>query len=159
MLMARTESAATRSPRGGGARHTPAQPEALPQRTASARLDFTAASLREVRRLVALEAMRARLNESRCEDMVLAVDELATNSVTHGGGSGTLTVWRGAGAVLCEVRDRGYIEDPLVGLRPPDPARPAGRGLWVVSRLCDRVQISSAPGRTAVRVQMTAPAP
>jgi anti-sigma regulatory factor (Ser/Thr protein kinase) len=118
-------------------------------------MDFSAASLREVRLLVAREARRARLSDVRRADLVLAVDELATNSVLHGGGHGTLSVWHASGTIVCEVRDRGHIRDPLVGLRRPTPGQIGGRGLWVVSRLCDRVHISSTPGRTAVRVQMT----
>jgi anti-sigma regulatory factor (Ser/Thr protein kinase) len=128
----------------------------FPSGPASAELEFVAASLRDVRWLVTREAGRVRLSPERREDLVLAVDELATNSVTHGGGRGTLSVWRGDRAIACEVRDHGHIEDPLVGLRPPDPKQLTGRGLWVVSCLCDRVQVSSSPGRTAVRVQMAA---
>jgi hypothetical protein len=37
--------------------------------------------------------------------LVLAVDEVATNSLRHGGGRGTLRIWRDADAVVCEVRD------------------------------------------------------
>jgi anti-sigma regulatory factor (Ser/Thr protein kinase) len=128
----------------------------FPEGRASAQFKFTAGALREVRHLVAREARRAQLSERRREDLVLAIDELATNSVTHGGGRGTLKVWREEGAIACEVRDRGHIADPLVGQRPPAPEQLTGRGLWVVSQLCDRVQISSSPGRTAVRVQMAA---
>lgn len=146
---ARREPAARRSSRRGGreARFSAGG-------RVSARLDFTAASLRDVRRLVAREAERAWLNEDRRDDLVLAIDELATNSVVHGGGGGTLEIWRQQRAIACEVRDDGHIEDPLAGLRPPDPAQPTGRGLWIASRLCDRIQVSSSPGGTAVRVQM-----
>ncbi|HEV3094275.1 MAG TPA: ATP-binding protein [Solirubrobacteraceae bacterium] len=118
-------------------------------------MEFSAASLRAVRRLVSREASWARLSDDRHADLVLAIDELATNSVTHGGGHGTLSVWRTDGAIVCEVRDGGHFADPLAGLRPPTPEQLTGRGLWVARRLCDRVQISSSPGRTTVRVQMS----
>jgi anti-sigma regulatory factor (Ser/Thr protein kinase) len=144
--------------RGGRAAEPPSAreqtPPPFPTGRARAELRFTAASVRDVRRLVAREAERTRLSRGRREDLVLAVDELATNSVSYGGGGGTLGVWREDLAIACEVRDSGHIEDPLVGSRPPDPKRLTGRGLWVVSRLCDYVHISSSPGRTAVRVQM-----
>lgn len=152
--MTRAEPVARRSA-SARARRPPSTSTSISDRPSSAELDFTAALLREVRLLVAREARQTRLSGSRCEDLVLAIDELATNSVTHGGGSGTLTVWRDEDAIACEVRDSGHIDDPLVGLRPPDPEQLSGRGLWVVSRLCDHVQISSSPGRTLVRVQMT----
>ena len=63
------------------------------------------------------------------EDLVLAVNELATNSVRHAGGHGILRMWRDDGALLCEVRDRGRIDDPLVGRRraPRGPDRRLGR--------------------------------
>lgn len=127
----------------------------FPSGRADTGLEFALASLRDVRRLVACEAALTGLSKERREDLALAVDELATNSVAHGGGRGTLSVWRGDGAIACEVRDGGHIEDPLVGLRPPDPARLGGRGLWIVSHLCDRVRICSSPEGTTVRVQMT----
>jgi anti-sigma regulatory factor (Ser/Thr protein kinase) len=123
-------------------------------REAPAEMEFTRTSLRAVRRFVALGAERARLGRGRREDLVLAVDELATNSVTYGGGRGELSLWCEAGEVRCEVRDRGHITDPLVGRRRPAPEQLTGRGLWVVGRLCDEVEIRSSPGRTVVRVHM-----
>jgi anti-sigma regulatory factor (Ser/Thr protein kinase) len=128
---------------------------ATPSCPARAEIEFSAGSLRGVRRLVAREAERAQLSAERREDLVLAVDELASNSIMHGGGHGTLSVWRSDGAIACEVRDRGHIMDPRVGLQPPAPEQLTGRGLWVVWHLCDRVYIASAPERTVVRVQMT----
>jgi anti-sigma regulatory factor (Ser/Thr protein kinase) len=151
---ARSEPARAPSPppsRGGGDAIAPTRAGAP-----CAELQFSAGSLRDVRRLVAREAERARLGRLRREDLALAVDELATNSVVHGGGRGALSVWRADGSIVCEVRDQGHIRDPLVGLRPPAPEQTSGRGLWIVGRLCDSVHVCSSPGRTAVRVQMRA---
>ena len=72
---------------------------------------------------------------------MLAANEVATNSVRHGGGSGLLQIWRGAEEIFCEVRDPGRITDPLVGRRRPGVAEPLGRGLWVAHQVCDLVQI------------------
>lgn len=124
---------------------------------ASAELDFSCSSLRAVRRVVEREAELAGLGAGRCADLVLAVDELSTNSVTHGGGHGSLSVWRTQTAIACEVRDQGHISDPLAGLRQPRPEQLTGRGLWVVGCLCDCVQIASSPGRTAIRVRILRP--
>jgi anti-sigma regulatory factor (Ser/Thr protein kinase) len=126
-----------------------------PLGAASAEMDFSLSSLRAARRLVAREAELAGLGLGRREDLVLAVDELTTNSVTHGGGHGGLSVWRTKTEIVCEVRDEGHISDPLTGTRQPRPEQLTGRGLWVVGCLCDRVQIASSPGRTAVRVQIS----
>jgi anti-sigma regulatory factor (Ser/Thr protein kinase) len=126
-----------------------------PLGAASIEMDFSLSSLRAARRLVAREAELAGLGVGRREDLILAVDELTTNSVTHGGGHGSLSVLRTKTEIVCEVRDKGHISDPLAGTRQPRPEQLTGRGLWVVGCLCDRVQIASSPGRTAVRVRMS----
>ncbi len=94
------------------------------------------------------------LGSERTEHLVLAVTELASNSVRHGGGGGRLRMWREEGALLVEVQDRGRIEEPLVGRVRPGPDQPTGRGLWLVNQLCDLVQIRSAPTGSVVRVHM-----
>jgi anti-sigma regulatory factor (Ser/Thr protein kinase) len=116
--------------------------------------EFTSDRLGRLRRFVAQAATEASLSPGRTEDLVLAVNELATNSLRHGGGAGTLSTWREAGALLCEVRDAGHITEPLVGRVPPQPSLHTGRGLWVVNRLCDLVQIRSSHAGSVVRVHM-----
>lgn len=109
-------------------------------------------SLRQIRAVVAGFAYAAGVAEDDVPDLVLAVDELATNSVRHAGGAGTLLVWREGDAVICEVRDRGRIADPLAGRVVP-PRRPrGGRGLWMANQLCELVQIRSFADGGAVRV-------
>lgn len=93
------------------------------------------------------------LGEDASKELVLAVNELTTNSVLYGGGSGRLLLWREQDTLLCEVRDGGYIEDPLTGRSRPGPEQHSGRGLWLVNQLCDLVQIRSSPSGTAIRVQ------
>ena len=61
----------------------------------------------------------------------LAVHEIATNSVRHGGGSGRFRVWTEPDAVRCEVADAGHIADPLVGRVAPDLTAEGGRGRLV----------------------------
>jgi len=117
-------------------------------------LAFTAHGLAAIRSLVAQHGTLAGLAESSREDLVLAVNELATNSVQYGGGGGTLRVWLEPGVLVCEVRDRGLICDPLVGRTPPPVDQYGGRGLWLVNQLCDLVQIRSSPDDTVVRVRM-----
>jgi anti-sigma regulatory factor (Ser/Thr protein kinase) len=85
---------------------------------------------------------------------VLAVHELATNSLRHGGGRGTLRVWREPGALICEVSDRGRIDQPLVGRERPLGGQIGGRGLWLVNQVCDLVQIRCFPTGNAVRLHV-----
>jgi anti-sigma regulatory factor (Ser/Thr protein kinase) len=117
-------------------------------------LRFTAESLGELRHLLAEWASGERLAARRVDDLVLAVNELTTNSVRHGGGGGTLRLWREAETLLCEVRDAGQMEPPRDGdaLLPPEDAS-SGRGLWLVHQLCDVVQIRSGADGSVVRVQ------
>jgi anti-sigma regulatory factor (Ser/Thr protein kinase) len=103
---------------------------------------------------VAQAGSEVSLEPSRTEDLVLAVSELATNSLLHGGGTGTLRTWRQEDTFLCEVHDSGHIVEPLAGRNPPPPMQPSGRGLWVVNHLCDLVQIRSTSTGTVVRVHM-----
>jgi anti-sigma regulatory factor (Ser/Thr protein kinase) len=122
-------------------------------------LAFDVGGLSAVRALVARCGSEAGLIEMAREDLVLAVNELATNSVQHGGGGGTLRVWQEPGALVCDVRDQGFIEDPLAGRHRPPIDQYGGRGLWLVNRLCDLVQIRSSPSGTVVRVHMRSETP
>ena len=115
---------------------------------------FGSGSLAELRELVGRHAAAAGLDPARAADLVLAVDELATNSLRHGGGRGTLRIWRDDGALVCEVRDAGRIEDPLVGRARPAVDRDGGRGLWMVNQLCDLVQLRTFPSGAVVRAHV-----
>jgi anti-sigma regulatory factor (Ser/Thr protein kinase) len=117
-------------------------------------LDFGPGSLARLRALVAEHGAAAGLTPARIGDLVLAVDEIATNSLRHGGGRGTLRIWRDAGAVVCEVRDAGRIQDPMVGRERPSPDRDGGRGLWLANQLCDLVQLRSFPTGAVVRLHL-----
>ena len=126
---------------------------AQPQRPAVA-LEFGRADLAMVRHLVAQCARSAGLDSRRNEDLVLAVCEVATNSVQHGGGIGRLHVWDEDGELVCAVRDAGRIDDPLVGRQRPRPDQDRGRGLWIANQLCDLVQVRSGEAGTDVRLRM-----
>ncbi len=118
---------------------------------------FASATLARLRHALADWSHARGLGEDGTEELVLAVDELASNSVRHGGGSGTLRCWRDEGGLVCEVRDAGYIQAPLIGRRRPEPEACSGRGVWLVNQLCDLVQIRSSPAGSAVRVHKRLP--
>jgi anti-sigma regulatory factor (Ser/Thr protein kinase) len=119
-----------------------------------AELDFGPGDLMLVRQFVAARARPAGVTGARLNDLVLAVHELATNSVRHAGGAGLLRVWQSDTAFYCEIRDYGRISDPLAGREHPPELLSRGRGLWIVNHLCDLVQVRSSPTGTVVRVQM-----
>jgi anti-sigma regulatory factor (Ser/Thr protein kinase) len=113
---------------------------------------FEQRTLGDIRMVVAQVARAAGLDEDRATNMVLAVNELTSNSVRYGGGTGLLRVWTDRDSLFCEVRDGGTIVDPLVGCVRPRPYQERGRGLWMVNQLCDVVQLRSSSEGTVVRV-------
>jgi anti-sigma regulatory factor (Ser/Thr protein kinase) len=119
-------------------------------------LSFDRRTLDVVRSFTARRAAQAGLSASRSGDLVLAVNEIASNSVRHAGGNGVLRAWRDGPDLVCEVRDPGRIEDPLVGRRSPGLDQLGGRGIWIANRVCDLVQLRSLPEGTAVRLRMRA---
>ena len=117
-------------------------------------IPFDRHGLADGRYLVYARAADAGLSTARTSDLVLAVNEILTNSVRHGGGTGVLRIWQDNGSVVCEVEDAGSIADPLADRRKPDPNRPGGRGLWMANQLCDLVQIRARPSGNLVRMHM-----
>jgi len=115
--------------------------------------EITGESLADLRHLTAAAAERAGLSEARVHDLVLAVHEIATNSVRHGGGRGALRFWVEDDAVICEVRDSGRIaQQPLVGRVRPAIGQTGGWGLWLANQLCDLVQLRELPHGSVVRL-------
>jgi anti-sigma regulatory factor (Ser/Thr protein kinase) len=117
-------------------------------------LAFALEDLSSVRGRVDAWARASGLGGVRASDLVLAVSELAANSIRHGGGGGTVRSWRAPGQLVCEVRDGGRLEDPLAGRGLPLEDGASGRGLWLVNQLCDLVQIRVGGSGTLVRLHM-----
>jgi anti-sigma regulatory factor (Ser/Thr protein kinase) len=115
---------------------------------------FDADSLGAMRSFVTELAVDAGLTLARRDDIMLAVNELATNSVRHGGGQGVLRVWTEGESFVCEVSDRGQIGAPMTGrLRPPAGGL-HGYGLWMVHQLCDLVQVRASDTGSVVRMRV-----
>jgi anti-sigma regulatory factor (Ser/Thr protein kinase) len=104
------------------------------------------------RRTVAQYARSCGLPRERVEVLELAASELATNSIRHGGGTGTLAMWTEPGAAVVQFSDSGHLSDPLKGRIAPALDSVGGRGLYLVHQLCDLVQVRSSPRGTTVRV-------
>lgn len=119
---------------------------------ADAELAFRMADLPTVRRRVAAAGASAGLDDDRVDDLVLAVNELATNSVEHGPGSARLRLWASPGSVVAEVTDRGRMNVPFPGLVRPPSTGARGRGLWLASELTDVLQVWSDDDGTVIRV-------
>jgi anti-sigma regulatory factor (Ser/Thr protein kinase) len=115
-------------------------------------LTFGPDGLPAVRDFVALHGGQAGLSRPRIAELQLAVNELATNAVTHGGGKGALSIWRSELGMFCEVRDAGHATERLVGRVPPAVDSLGGRGLVLVNYLCDLVRSYAGPEGTVVRL-------
>jgi anti-sigma regulatory factor (Ser/Thr protein kinase) len=113
-----------------------------------------ATSLRAIRDLVARHAAQAGLTAARTADFVLAVSEIAANTLRHTRAGGTLHIWRAPDSLICQIHDQGRITDPLAGRRRPAINILGGQGLWVVNQLCDLVELRSGQHGTTIRMRM-----
>jgi anti-sigma regulatory factor (Ser/Thr protein kinase) len=139
-----------RPPREALVDHPPPPPPDLGPPVAE--LTFGAGDLVALRRLVG--GVAAGVAPERAADLVLAVNELASNSIEHGPGSGRLRIWADD-PLIAEVSDRGgSLDVPFPGLALPPPEGARGRGLWLASELCDVLQVWSDDGSTVIRVQL-----
>jgi anti-sigma regulatory factor (Ser/Thr protein kinase) len=115
-------------------------------------MHFDALGLVRLRHLVAEVGVHAGLGAGRVSDVVLAVNEVASNSVEHGPGRGRMRAWTTGGGVIVEVADDGHMDVAFPGLTAPPPQGDRGRGLWLASELGDVLQVWSDEGGTIVRV-------
>src|SRR5262249_1092730 len=115
---------------------------------------FAMGQLHDLRAFVTRHAAAIGFRAERIADVVLAVNEVATNSLRYGGQRGTLTIWHEGPTLICEVHDTGQIADPLAGRRVPNPTAVGGYALWPVNHLGDLVQVRTGPGGSVVRLHV-----
>ncbi|OQR64599.1 serine/threonine protein kinase [Streptomyces maremycinicus] len=121
-------------------------------------LGYTHGDLTAIRAKVAQCASDAGVPEDGLRKLAVAVTEIATNSIRHGGGHGTLRTWTDDSTFVCEFRDAGYIPDVMAGRTRPSADQIGGRGLWLAHQLCDLVEIRSTPNQgTTVRLHTDIP--
>lgn len=116
--------------------------------------DVGPGQLESLRRFVSSLAADFGLDRDRARDLVLAVNEVATNTQRHSDGRGVFRMWRNEETLVAEISDRGHIDQPLVGREAPQPDQESGLGLWIVNQLCDLVQVRSYPSGSVVRLHM-----
>jgi len=133
---------ATRSPHSGA----PAQPP----HDVSLVQEFDLHSLYALRAAVAAHAVTLGLPEERLGTILLIATELATNAIRHGAGIGRLRLWRSDQTVHLQVSDEGpgMAQPESAGLRPAPLSSPGGRGLWIVRKISDRMEIVVNHGTT-----------
>jgi anti-sigma regulatory factor (Ser/Thr protein kinase) len=138
----------------GGSHHvgTVFASELPPVGSVTLRRELCVGDLVSVRQDVLDHAVAAGVPDGRTADLALAVHEVAANSLEHAGGAGLLRIWQDEEALVCEIRDVGRIQDPLVGRTLPAWDDEGGRGLWLANHLCDLVQVRSGRSGTTVRI-------
>ncbi|WP_371476768.1 anti-sigma factor RsbA family regulatory protein [Kitasatospora sp. NBC_00315] len=120
-------------------------------------LSYTDGDLAAIRSKVSQCASDAGVPPNRLPKLAVAVTEIATNSIRHGGGHGTLRTWAQDATFLCEFHDSGYISDVMAGRSRPAADQIGGRGLWLAHQLCDLVEIrSTCDTGTTIRLHMDA---
>jgi anti-sigma regulatory factor (Ser/Thr protein kinase) len=129
--------------------------EPLPEPPAGAdEMSVTVDDLRAARSLVRRRAQSAGIGK-RADDLVLAVNEILSNSLHHANHAGVLRIWDEPGGLVCEVRDGGHIHQPLIGREEPAAGQVGGHGVWLVNLVCDLVQVRSSEDGSAVRMKMS----
>ena len=115
------------------------------------RVEFGPDDLRRVRAVVRALS-RERIPE-RADNAVLAVHEIAVNSIVHGGGRGVLRIDETADSLVFTVEDEdGTGSVPSVCVL--DDQSISGRGLWIAQQFSDRLTVDARPTRTRVSVHL-----
>ncbi|MBM0230209.1 MULTISPECIES: ATP-binding protein [Micromonospora] len=113
--------------------------------------EITAARVTALRHAVAAAARSAGLVGHGLEDFVLAVHELVTNVVRHGGGSGEVRLWQHHDLLTCQVSDNGPgLGEMAVAL--PSPGEVGHRGLWLARQLTEGLMIDNSGQGTIASV-------
>jgi len=115
-----------------------------------------------LRHAVAAELATVEAPRDLIEDFLLAVDEMTSNAVRHGGPPVSLRLWTGDDRIVCTIRDRGPgFDDPFAGYGPAhgDDLSRGGMGLWLARQLCDHVDISGDDDGSQIRLTVRLGAP
>ena len=112
------------------------------------------ADLRPARSFAVDYAGWVGLSEDGIEDLQLIATELATNSLTYSNGGCRLAFWRHNDHLVCEARDSGRLDDPLVGCLDPGPSGPASRGLYLVNAVSDLVRTHTTATGTTIQAYL-----
>jgi anti-sigma regulatory factor (Ser/Thr protein kinase) len=108
-----------------------------------------------LRHAVAAELATVPAPRDLIEDYLLAVDEMTSNALRHGGPPVSLRLWVGPDRIVCTIADTGSgWDDPFAGYGPAhgDDLSRGGMGLWLARQLCDHVDITTGDDGTRVRL-------
>ena len=127
-----------------------------PARHPSLSRDFELTSLRAVRHQVETWARDNGLTDLPLYRFVVAVNEITTNAIRHGGGRGHLALCRTGDRLHCTVVDTGggIVRQHKPNL--PQPHVVGGRGLWLAQQGTDEFTMHSTAHGTTVSLSVLA---
>jgi anti-sigma regulatory factor (Ser/Thr protein kinase) len=112
------------------------------------------ADLRPARSFAVDYADWVGLSRGGTEDLQLIATELATNSLMYTHGACQLAFWRHDDHLVCEARDSGSFDNPLVGHRLPGARGMASRGLFLVNAMSDLVRTHTTTSGTTIQAYL-----
>jgi len=99
------------------------------------------------RGLLAGLALECGMGADRAEELVLAANEVVTNSVLYGEPPIAARCWVADGDFVCEISDSGAgVADPFAGWTLPLAGAEGGWGLALARRICDALEVTSGEG-------------
>ncbi|MFC4535701.1 ATP-binding protein [Sphaerisporangium dianthi] len=133
-------------------------PMPLPSGVAVKELTFCVGDLPDVRDFAALQARRAGMNDEAIGDFLVAINEVATNAVTHGASKARVRVWCDEGDLLVGVHDDGHwVPEETPGMIAPHDYSTSGMGLWVTRRLTKELILRTGQNGTELIMRFKLP--
>ncbi len=110
--------------------------------------------LKAARQHVVDFATTAGLPPDRAQALALAVSEIATNAIMHGGGHATLLCYAAESTVILDIHDHGDRPASIPDTARPEPTALGGRGLWIARNVCDSLHVITTASGTIIRLIM-----
>jgi anti-sigma regulatory factor (Ser/Thr protein kinase) len=117
--------------------------------------DFKLTNLVALRHNVEDYARHNGLAERPLYRFVVAVNEITTNAVRHGGGRGHLRLWRTGSRLHCRITDQGTgLPTDHRPDRPP-PHAVGGRGLWLAYQNAEELLVRTGSRGTTITLAVS----
>ena len=120
---------------------------------AIAELAFCLPDLPDVRDFAVAQAVRSGMPQERLADFLVALNEVATNAVTHGHATAkaVLRMWTVGRTLVVEIHDEGrWDPGPSPGQTPPGPYATSGMGLWVARMVSSAITFETGAAGTFI---------
>ncbi|MFJ2030135.1 ATP-binding protein [Streptosporangium sp. NPDC087985] len=106
-----------------------------------------------MRDFAASHAVRSGMAHESLADFLVAVNEVATNAVTHGHATAkaVLRIWTVGRTLVVEIHDEGrWTPGEIPGRTPPEPYATSGMGLWVARMASSDITVETGVAGTFI---------